>query len=124
MESNTAESEVENINNENEIKEEDGGKQSATEDDNNEISLTRPSLGSDADYDDDLEVSDSIKIVDMGDGPVAIENSEDEPEGTDNFSFHLQVSISLNISRVYLGLITVLSFMLDFFIKILFNLIV
>lgn len=51
--------------------------------DQNEMSLTRPSLGSDADYDDDLEVSDSIQIVDMGDGgPVAIENSEDEIEGT------------------------------------------
>lgn len=48
--------------------------------DQNETSLTRPSLGSDADYDDDLEVSDSIQIVDMGDGPVAIENSEDEIE--------------------------------------------
>lgn len=48
--------------------------------DQNDMSLTRPSLGSDADYDDDLEVSDSIQIVDMGDGPVAIENSEDEIE--------------------------------------------
>lgn len=46
-----------------------------------DMSLTRPSLGSDGDYDDDLEVPDSIKIVDMGNGPVAIENSEDENEG-------------------------------------------
>lgn len=60
--------------------------------DQNEMSLTRPSLGSDADYDDDLEVSDSIQIVDMGDGgPVAIENSEEEIEGT----FTLQVSLFL-----------------------------
>lgn len=54
------------------------------DDDHNEISLTRPSLGSDADYDDDLEVSDSIQIVDIGDGPIAIENSEDEIEGIDS----------------------------------------
>lgn len=47
-----------------------------------EIENFRPSIGSDADYDDDLEVSNSIKIVDMGEGPIAIENSEDETEGT------------------------------------------
>lgn len=57
------------------------------EEEHNELSLTRPSLGSDGDYDDDLEVSDSIKIVDMGDGPIAIENSEDEAEGMINSFF-------------------------------------
>lgn len=51
-------------------------------DEDNEISLTRYSLGSDAYYDDDLEVPDSIQIVDIGNGPIAIEKSEDENEGT------------------------------------------
>lgn len=50
----------------------------------NEMSMTRPSLGSlgsDADYDDELGVPGSIKLLDMGDGPVAIENSDDDLEG-------------------------------------------
>ncbi|CAG9854578.1 unnamed protein product [Phyllotreta striolata] len=38
------------------------------------------SLGSDADYDDELGVPGSIKLVDIGDGPVAIEHSDDELE--------------------------------------------
>lgn len=45
------------------------------------ISLPRTSIGSDADYDDGLGVPESIKLVDIGDGPVAIENSDDELEG-------------------------------------------
>ncbi|XP_072377195.1 phospholipase D1 [Diabrotica undecimpunctata] len=51
--------------------------------DYNENSVNRPSLGSigsDGDYDDELGVPASIKVVDMGDGPVAIENSDDEVE--------------------------------------------
>lgn len=39
---------------------------------------TRPSLGSDAEYDDELGVPGDIKIVDIGDGPVAIEESDEE----------------------------------------------
>ncbi|KAJ8985396.1 hypothetical protein NQ317_007554 [Molorchus minor] len=50
----------------------------------NEMSLTRPSLGSDGDYDDELGVPESIKLVDMGDGPVAIVNSDEELEGEHN----------------------------------------
>ncbi|XP_018573262.1 phospholipase D2 isoform X1 [Anoplophora glabripennis] len=46
----------------------------------NELSLTRPSLGSDGDYDDELGVPETIKLVDMGDGPVAIVNSDEELE--------------------------------------------
>ncbi|KAJ8953089.1 hypothetical protein NQ318_013431 [Aromia moschata] len=46
----------------------------------NQFSLTRPSLGSDGDYDDELGVPESIKLVDMGDGPVAIVNSDEELE--------------------------------------------
>ncbi|KAJ8922579.1 hypothetical protein NQ315_007609 [Exocentrus adspersus] len=46
----------------------------------NEVSLTRPSLGSDADYDDELGVPETIKLVDMGDGPIAIVNSDEELE--------------------------------------------
>ncbi|KAF7268635.1 hypothetical protein GWI33_018263 [Rhynchophorus ferrugineus] len=42
------------------------------------VSLPRVSIGSDGDYDDKLGVPESIKIVDVGDGPVAIENSDDE----------------------------------------------
>uniref|UniRef100_A0A6P7FC96 Phospholipase n=1 Tax=Diabrotica virgifera virgifera TaxID=50390 RepID=A0A6P7FC96_DIAVI len=58
---------------------------SETEDsgDYRENSVNRPSLGSigsDGDYDDELGVPASIKVVDMGDGPVAIENSDDEVE--------------------------------------------
>lgn len=49
--------------------------------DNNQMSITRPSLGSDGDYDDELGVPESIKVVDMGDGPVAIEHSDEELEG-------------------------------------------
>ncbi|XP_074037615.1 phospholipase D [Leptinotarsa decemlineata] len=48
--------------------------------DYNEVSMTRPSLGSDGDYDDELGIPESIKVVDMGDGPVAIENSDEELE--------------------------------------------
>ncbi|KAH1027619.1 hypothetical protein HUJ05_001096 [Dendroctonus ponderosae] len=44
------------------------------------VSFPRTSIGSDADYDDDLGVPTSIKVVDIGDGPVAIENSDDELE--------------------------------------------
>lgn len=47
----------------------------------NQMSITRPSLGSDGDYDDELGVPDTIQVVDMGDGPVAIENSDVELEG-------------------------------------------
>lgn len=45
------------------------------------VSLPRVSIGSDGDYDDKLGVPESIKIVDIGDGPVAIENSDDELHG-------------------------------------------
>lgn len=48
-----------------------------------ELSLPRTSIGSDADYDDVLEIPDSITVVDIGDGPVAIENSDDELNGTE-----------------------------------------
>ncbi|KAL1509537.1 hypothetical protein ABEB36_004252 [Hypothenemus hampei] len=44
------------------------------------ISLPRTSIGSDAEYDDELGMPASIKVVDIGDGPVAIENSDDELE--------------------------------------------
>lgn len=46
-----------------------------------EMSITRPSLGSDGDYDDELGIPDTLQVVDMGDGPVAIENSDVELEG-------------------------------------------
>lgn len=50
--------------------------------DSNDISLTRPSLGgSEAEYDDELGVPESLKIVDIGDGPVLIEHSDEEIEG-------------------------------------------
>ncbi|XP_066154308.1 phospholipase D2 [Euwallacea fornicatus] len=45
---------------------------------NPNISLPRTSIGSDADYDDELGIPESIKIVDIGDGPVAIMNSSDD----------------------------------------------
>ncbi|CAG9767038.1 unnamed protein product [Ceutorhynchus assimilis] len=48
------------------------------------ISLPRTSIGSDADYDDELGIPESIKIVDIGDGPVAIENSDAELEDETN----------------------------------------
>lgn len=80
--------------NETEVKDEDDGQ--------NEFSLTRPSLGSDADYDDDLEVPDSIKIVDMGDGPVAIQNSEDEAEGKQSSYLLLEQLFCINLSPMYL----------------------
>lgn len=79
MESNTETKELNFSNNVNGEKRTEEDKLNQTEDDNIEIS--RPSLGSDADYDDELEVPESIHIVDMGDGPVAIENSEEEAEG-------------------------------------------
>lgn len=79
MESNTEARELNLSNNENGETRTEEGKLNHTEDDNIEIS--RPSLGSDADYDDELEVPESIHIVDMGDGPIAIENSEEEAEG-------------------------------------------
>ncbi|XP_050299678.1 phospholipase D2 [Anthonomus grandis grandis] len=44
------------------------------------VSLPRTSIGSDGDYDDELGIPESIKVVDIGDGPVAIENSDDELE--------------------------------------------
>lgn len=47
---------------------------------NHDISLTRPSLGG-SDYDDELGVPESYVIVDVGDGPVAIEDSDAEIEG-------------------------------------------
>nr|CAH7741165.1 unnamed protein product [Callosobruchus chinensis] len=49
----------------------------------NDLSVTRPSLGSDAEFDDELAIPESIKLVDMGDGPVAIENSDVELECDD-----------------------------------------
>nr|XP_023026917.1 phospholipase D1-like [Leptinotarsa decemlineata] len=54
--------------------------------DYNEVSMTRPSLGSDGDYDDELGIPESIKVVDMGDGPVAIENSDEELENGLSYS--------------------------------------
>ncbi|XP_030747183.1 phospholipase D2 [Sitophilus oryzae] len=48
------------------------------------VSLPRESIGSDADYDDKLGVPETIKIVDVGDGPVAIENSDDELQDEDS----------------------------------------
>jgi phospholipase D1/2 len=47
---------------------------------NNEVSLTRPSLGG-SEYDDELGVPESLIIVDVGDGPVVIERSDEEVEG-------------------------------------------
>ena len=46
----------------------------------NDVSLTRPSLGG-SDFDDELGVPETYVIVDVGDGPVAIERSDDEIEG-------------------------------------------
>jgi phospholipase D1/2 len=46
---------------------------------NNEVSLTRPSLGG-SEYDDELGVPESLIIVDVGDGPVVIERSDEEVE--------------------------------------------
>ncbi|XP_060530761.1 phospholipase D2 isoform X2 [Cylas formicarius] len=54
-----------------------------TDGESNKYEGYRQSLGSDGDYDDELGVPDSIKIVDIGDGPVAIENSDDELEEED-----------------------------------------
>lgn len=51
------------------------------EDDLETSSNLRPSLGSEPDFDDDLGVPELIKIVDIGDGPVAIEHSDEEVEG-------------------------------------------
>lgn len=48
-----------------------------------DLSLPRTSIGSDADFDDGLAISDSIKVVDIGDGPVAIENGDDESNGNE-----------------------------------------
>ncbi|KAJ3657730.1 hypothetical protein Zmor_009514 [Zophobas morio] len=45
----------------------------------NDVSLTRPSLGG-SDFDDELGVPETYVIVDVGDGPVAIERSDDEIE--------------------------------------------
>lgn len=63
------------------------------------VSFPRTSIGSDADYDDDLGIPTSIKVVDIGDGPVAIENSDDELEG--KFAFDL----SSNFSGLFLDLL-------------------
>nr|XP_008191551.1 PREDICTED: phospholipase D2 isoform X2 [Tribolium castaneum]XP_008191552.1 PREDICTED: phospholipase D2 isoform X2 [Tribolium castaneum] len=46
---------------------------------NNELSLTRPSLGG-SEYDDELGIPESLIIVDVGDGPVVIEHSDEEIE--------------------------------------------
>ncbi|XP_057670646.1 phospholipase D2 [Diorhabda carinulata] len=61
--------------------------------DYNETSINRPSLGSlgsDGDYDDILGVPRSIKILDIGDGPVAIEHSDEELEedGIEHIGFN------------------------------------
>lgn len=47
----------------------------------NEFSLTCRSAGSEVEYDDELGVPESLKIVDIGDGPVVIEHSDDEVTG-------------------------------------------
>ncbi|CAH1104900.1 unnamed protein product [Psylliodes chrysocephalus] len=63
----------------------------------NEMSMTRPSLGSlgsDADYDDELGVPGSIKLLDMGDGPVAIENSDDDLEEEHTESLHFNTVLN------------------------------
>lgn len=52
---------------------------------NNDASLTRPSLGG-SEYDDELGVPESLIIVDVGDGPVVIERSDEEIEGKFNTS--------------------------------------
>ncbi|XP_044253873.1 phospholipase D1 isoform X2 [Tribolium madens] len=44
---------------------------------NNDLSLTRPSLGG-SEYDDELGIPESLSIVDVGDGPVLIEHSDEE----------------------------------------------
>lgn len=45
------------------------------------FSLTRPSLGSDGDFDDDLAVPNSVKLIDVDGEAVAIEHSDEETNG-------------------------------------------
>lgn len=45
------------------------------------FSLTRPSLASDGDFDDDLAVPNSMKLIDVDGEPVAIEHSDEETNG-------------------------------------------
>lgn len=45
------------------------------------FSFTRPSLGSDGDFDDDLAVPNSVKLIDVDGEAVAIEHSDEETNG-------------------------------------------
>lgn len=63
--------------------EEDGELGECNNTNENEFSLTRPSIGG-SEYDDELGIPESLIIVDVGDGPVVIERSDDEIDGKSN----------------------------------------
>lgn len=47
-----------------------------------DFSFARSRLGSEVDFDDELAVPESIKIIDVDGSPVAIEHSDEEANGT------------------------------------------
>lgn len=70
-----------------------------------DFSLTRPSLGSEGDFDDDLGVPSSVKLIDIDGEPVAIEHSDEETNGKCHFvcSRGRCVIVSFPIADVRIG---------------------
>lgn len=74
------------------------------EDESETCDNLRPSIGSEHDFDDELGVPELIKIVDIGDGPVAIVQSEEDVEGSSfSIKYHDLLKTCIFIDDLLVG---------------------
>lgn len=65
-----------------------------------DLCITRPSLGSEIDFDDELALPNSLTIIDVDGKPVAIEQSEEEINNGKYDYTHTQCIFSMVCIRI------------------------